>query len=115
MAVSLKAEENITVMHEEVEENGGDVDDIDDVLSLEKILSTELKNVSASFVTWQTSPDKKYKLCIFYVRFPSFSSNIQSITFLFSSSGEAENVLNVLRNAGVGHDFNSSIRLVSIY
>ena len=33
-------------------------------------------------------------------------------TFLFSSSGEAENVLNVLRNAGVGHDFNSSIRLV---
>ena len=69
MTVSLKAEENITVMHEEVEENGGDVDDIDDVLSLEKILSTELKNVSASFVTWQTSPDKKYKLCIFYVRF----------------------------------------------
>ena len=72
MAVSLKAEENKTFIHKEVEEKEEDVDDdndVDDVLSLEKILSTELKNVSASFVTWQTSPDKKYKLCIFYVRF----------------------------------------------
>ena len=40
----------------------------DEVLSLEKILSTELANFSATNVTWQTSPDKKYKLCIFYVR-----------------------------------------------
>ena len=73
IAASLRPEENKAVIHKEVEEKEEDVDDddddVDDVLSLEKILSTELKNVSASFVTWQTSPDKKYKLCIFYVRF----------------------------------------------
>ena len=27
-----------------------------------------------------------------------------------SSGGEAEDVLNVLRNAGIGHDFESTIR-----
>ena len=30
--------------------------------------------------------------------------------FLISSGGEAEDVLNVLRNAGIGHDFESTIR-----
>ena len=29
-----------------------------------------------------------------------------------SSGSEAEDVLNVLRNAGIGHDFESTIRLV---
>ena len=64
-AVAVTEEESKVNIQPEVEED----EDVDDVLSLEKILSTELKNVSASFVTWQTSPDKKYKLCIFYVRF----------------------------------------------
>ena len=68
-------------------------DKVENILSLEKILVKELQNISASRVTWQTSPDKKFKLCIFFV-----------------SSSEAENVLNTLGNAGIGHDFDSSIR-----
>ena len=73
-AVAVTEEESGVNKQPEVEED----EDVDDVLSLEKILSTELKNVSASFVTWQSSPDKKYKLCIFYVRFSNILIKVGS-------------------------------------
>ena len=41
---------------------------VEEILSMEKILVKELEKMSASKITWQTSPDKKFKLCIFYVR-----------------------------------------------
>ena len=42
--------------------------EVEKILSMEKILVKELEKLSASKITWQTSPDKKFKLCIFYVR-----------------------------------------------
>ena len=49
------------------EDPGADIA-VEDILSLEKILIKELANISTSKLSWQTSPDKKSKLCIFFVR-----------------------------------------------
>ena len=60
-----KAQE--TPAAESAEDPGPDIA-VEDILSLEKILIKELANISTSKLSWQTSPDKKSKLCIFFVR-----------------------------------------------
>ena len=56
-----------TKAQESAEDPGADIA-VEDILSLEKILIKELANISTSKLSWQTSPDKKSKLCIFFVR-----------------------------------------------
>ena len=78
---------------------------------LVEILNRELEKFSAAGVSWHLSRDKKRTLCMFYVRYLYlYNTKHKTLALILYRSSEAENVLNVLRTVGIGHDVSSSIR-----